>query len=229
MLFHSASLAISQLLSKPFRKVFWRSLAYSVLLLIGVWFVLETVISTFLLPFLGPWPWVTTALVWLMGAGMFVGAGFMVAPVSALFAGIFLDDIAKEVEATHYPDDPPGREMQTMDALWLALKFTTLVIAANLLALMLVLLPGINFIIFFFLNGYLLGREYFQFAALRFMDENDAKTLRQANEGNIFLAGLMIAGFLAVPLLNLATPIFAAAIMVHVYKNARPAGVIHPI
>ena len=214
-------MAVTQLFSRPFRNVFWKSIGYTILLLIAGWLLLESAISTLLLPYLGSWPWVATALVWLTGAGMFIGAGFLIAPVSALFAGIFLDDIAEEVEAKYYPDDPPGREMPIAASIWLAAKFTMLVIIANLIALLLVLLPGINLIIFFFLNGYLLGREYFQFAAMRFASEEDVRRLRQANEGTIFLGGMIIAGFMAVPVLNLATPIFAATLMVHIHKHCR--------
>ena len=221
MLLKSAQLAIIQLFSKPFRKVLWRSIGYTILLLVVAWFIIESVVSTILLPYLGPWPWVATAMVWLLGTGMFVGAGFLIAPVSAMFAGIFLDDVALEVESKHYPNDPPGRELPISAAVWLAAKFTVLVIIANLLALLLVLLPGINMMIFFFLNGFLLGREFFQFAAMRFADEEDVLALRKANEGVIFLGGMVIAGFMAVPLLNLATPIFAAALMVHIHKHCR--------
>jgi len=224
LLLQNARLALSQLFSKPFRKVLWSSIGYTILLLIGAWFLLESAISTLLLPFLGPWPWVATAMIWLMGTGMFIGAGFLIAPGSAIFAGIFLDDIAAQVEVRYYGDEPPGRDLPLGSALWLAIKFTILVVISNLIALMLVLLPGINFIIFFFLNGYLLGREYFQFAAMRFLNEEDAKALRAANEGNIFLGGLIIAGFMTIPLVNLATPVFAAAFMVHVYKTTRQSG-----
>ncbi|MCP4183984.1 MAG: sulfate transporter family protein [Hyphomicrobiales bacterium] len=217
----SSRLAISQLFSRPFRKVFWRSIGYTILLLVIAWFILESVVSTILLPYLGPWPWVATAMVWLLGTGMFIGAGFLIAPVSAMFAGIFLDDVAQEVEAKYYPGDPSGRELPISAAVWLAAKFTVLVIIANLIALLLVLLPGINMMIFFFLNGFLLGREYFQFAAMRFAGEEEVWALRKANEGLIFLGGMIIAGFMAIPILNLATPIFAAALMVHIHKQCR--------
>jgi len=231
LLLQSARLAISQLFSQPFRKVFWRSIGYTLLLLVIAWFMLESAVSTILLPYLGAWPWVATAMVWLLGTGMFIGAGFLIAPVSAMFAGIFLDDIALEVETKHYPGDPPGRELPVSAAVWLAAKFTVLVIFANLLALLLVLLPGINMMIFFLLNGFLLGREFFQFAAMRFASEDEVRALRKANEGVIFLGGMIIAGFMAIPLLNLATPIFAAALMVHVHKSCRskyPQPVTHP-
>lgn len=189
-----------------------------------MWFALEALFSSFLVPYLGQYSWgawAATAAIWFTGFGMVVGAGYLIAPVSAIFAGLFLDNVAKEVEEVHYPEDEPGTELPLSVSLWLALKFTLLVVIANLIALMLVLLPGINFLVFFFLNGYLLGREYFQFAAMRFHSEKQAKAMRQANEGNVFFGGMVIAGFMSIPLLNLATPLFAAALMVHVYKNAK--------
>jgi CysZ protein len=166
---------------------------------------------------------VTTALVWMTGAGLFVGALFLIAPVTAIFAGLFLDDIAAAVEGTHYPDDPPGQPMAILPSIVLSLKFLVVVAAANLVALLLVLLPGINFAVFFLVNGYLLGREYFTFAAMRLRSEAEANRLRRRNGTPIFLAGLIIAGFMAIPLLNLLTPAFAAAVMVHLHKRIAAA------
>ncbi|MEM7464367.1 MAG: sulfate transporter family protein [Pseudomonadota bacterium] len=218
MIIQSARMAISQLFDKSFRSVLWKSLGMTIVLLILVWFILEALVSTFLTPVLGPWPWVATAIVWLMGAGMFIGAAFLIGPVSALFAGLFLDEIAEQVEERYYPDDREGTAMALVPSMILAVKFTLFVLAANLIALMLVLLPGINFAIFFFVNALLLGREYFQFSAMRFRSEADAIALRREHGLEIFLSGLVIAGFMAVPLLNLLTPLFATAMMVHVHK-----------
>ena len=91
-------------------------------------------------------------------------------------------------------------------------------IAGNIVALILLLIPGVNIIAFFIVNGYLLGREFFEFAAMRFRSEAEAKALRRRHAGTVFLAGLVIAAFLAVPVLNLLTPLFAAAMMVHLHK-----------
>lgn len=218
MILESARLAARQLFEPEFRKVLWKSVGLTLLLLVVAWIALEAVVSTFLTPFLGPWPWVATAVVWLMGAGMFVGAIFLIAPVSAVFAGIFLDDVAEVVEARHYPGDRPGVAMPIIPSIFLAAKFLLVVALANIVALLLVLLPGINFAIFFLVNAYLIGREYFQFAAMRFRGEDDANALRREHGMRIFLAGLVITGFMAVPILNLATPIFATLMMVHLHK-----------
>lgn len=218
MIIQSARLAASQLLEPRFRRIVWKSLGLTVLMFVGMWLGVDLAVSTFLTPLLGPWPWVTTLVVWLFGAGMVVGAGFLLAPVTAIFAGLFLDDVAEEIEENHYPQDESGKALPIAVSIWLAIKFTALVIGANLIALLLVLLPGINFAIFFLLNGYLLGREYFQFAAMRFHREKDAAALRKRHSLEVFLSGLVIAGFMAIPILNLFTPIFAAIMMVHVHK-----------
>ena len=83
---------------------------------------------------------------------------------------------------------------------------------------MLLLVPGINLMAFFLVNGYLLGREYFEFAAMRFRSPQEAKALRRQHRGVIFFAGLLIALMLSVPILNFLTPLFAASMMVHIHK-----------
>ncbi len=224
LIIDSAHLAISQLLSTRFRTVLWKSLGLTIALLIGLWFAADAAVSMLLLPYLGGNSWLASILPWLLGAGLVVGLGFLIAPVTSIFGGLFIDDIAREVEQKHYPNDPPGQPLAMSQATWIALKFTALVISTNLLALLLLLIPGVNLIIFFVANGYLLGREYFQFAALRFLSLNDSEALRQQNAGTIFAAGLLIAGFLAIPLLNLLTPMFATALMVHLFKKVQRRG-----
>ncbi len=218
MILQAARLAAGQLFAPEFRSVLLKSLGLTILLLIVAWIGLEALVSTFLTPLLGPWPWVTTTVLWLLGAGLFIGLGFLIGPVTAAFAGIFLDDVALKVETANYPADRPGAPMPMLASMVMAAKFTLVVIAANLLALALVLLPFVNVAIFFFVNAWLLAREYFQFAAMRFRGEADANALRQKYSLEIFLSGLVIAGFMAVPILNLLTPLFATAMMVHVHK-----------
>ena len=218
MVIEAARLAAAEMFKPRFRAILLKSIGLTVLLFIGGWIALEALVSTFLFPVLGPWPWLTMAIAWLMGAGVLVGAGFLLAPVTALIAGLFLDDIAEHVETTHYAVHGPGHAAPLLESIWLAIRFTAFVIAANLVALLLVLLPGVNVAIFYLLNGYLLGREYFTFAAMRFRPEAEAASMRRANSLQVFLAGLVIAGFMSIPLLTLATPVFAAVLMVHLHK-----------
>jgi uncharacterized protein involved in cysteine biosynthesis len=71
----------------------------------------------------------------------------------------------------------------------------------------------------FLANAYLLSREYFLLAAMRFRPPAEAKAMRRAHRTSIFLAGLIIAMFVSIPIVNLATPLFAMAMMVHMHKR----------
>jgi len=214
----SARKAVRGLTSAKSRAVVFKSFGLTVLLFFGLWFVLNNLLTSYIVPFIEGWSWIVAILVWVLGAGVFVAAGFLLAPVTALFAGLFLDEVADHVERVQYPEDAPGKAVSMVPALLLAGKFGLLVIGANLLALMLVWFAGFGVIIFFLLNGYLLGREYFQFAAQRFRSEEEAAALRKTFSLEVFLAGLIIAVFMSVPLLNLFTPVFASALMVHMHK-----------
>ncbi len=106
-----------------------------------------------------------------------------------------------------------------MDAILYTIQFLGVVILVNLVVLILIPFLGLGIPLFFVANGYLLGREYFEQAALRFRTKAEVKELRARHGAKIFMSGLLIAGFVAVPLLNLLTPLFATALMVHVHKR----------
>ena len=103
-----------------------------------------------------------------------------------------------------------------MSALWLSVKFAAVALAVNAAALLLLLVPGINAAAFFGANAYLSGRGYFELAAARHVPFAEVRRLRKANELRLFSAGLVVAALLAVPLLNLLTPLFATAFMVRI-------------
>ncbi len=226
MILAAARAAFGQLFSPQFRSVFLKTLGLTLLALVAVWFGLKELFEWLalpwldaLLPGLSGWAgWLGFIAAIVAGIGLALGLAVLIAPVTAIVAGLFLDDIAETVERTDYPLDPPGKAVPALRSFVLALKFLAIVIAGNLIALLLLLVPGINIAAFFLVNGYLLGREFFEFAAMRFRPEAEAKALRARNAGAVFLAGLVIAAFLAVPLLNLLTPLFAAAMMVHLHK-----------
>jgi CysZ protein len=217
----AAGQAFQELFTPPFRAVLWKCVGFTIALLVLLIVGIEWTFSHFV-----QWPgWIEKTIEWLGGLALVVGSIFLIPPVSSLIAGLYLDDIAAEVERTVYPSDPPGKELATLPAIGLALKFFFIVLAVNLLALFLLLIPGINLIAFYVGNGYLLGREYFELAAMRHMPPAEAKQLRKANRMTVLLCGLIIAGLASVPILNLITPLFATAFMVRIFKGlARTSG-----
>jgi CysZ protein len=218
----AAGQAFNELFTPPFRAVLFKCVAFTIGLLVLLIVGVEWTFSHFV-----QWPdWIETAIQWLGGFALVVGSIFLIPPVTSLIAGLYLDDIAAQVERTNFPADPVGRELPTVQAIWLALKFFFVVLLVNIVALFLLLIPGVNLIAFYVGNGYLLGREYFELAAMRHMAPADAKSLRKANRHTVFLCGLIIAGLASVPILNLVTPLFATAFMVRIYKGlARRDGV----
>jgi CysZ protein len=226
MILEAARAGIGNLFDREMRPVFFKTLGLTILALIAFWFGLKEVFDWLampwidaLLPGLPSWAgWLGVAAAIIAGIGLALGLALLIAPATAIVAGLFLDDVAVIVERSDYPNDPPGNAVPALQAFVLSLKFFGVVILGNIVALLLLLIPGINIAAFFLVNGYLLGREFFEFAAMRFRSEPEAKALRRQHAGTVFLAGLVIAGFLAVPLLNLLTPLFAASMMVHLHK-----------
>ena len=164
-----------------------------------------------------------SALAWVLsvmaGLGIITGALFLMPAVTAFVGSFFVDEIAEVVEREYYPADPPGRALPFFRALIEGLKFAALALLVYLCALPFVLFAGLGIIILFLANSYLLGREYFELAAMRFRPPHEAKSMRKSNAVYLFLAGMFIAAFVSIPIVNLATPIFAMAFMVHVHKK----------
>lgn len=210
--------AFAQTFSPPLRRILLKAIAAAVLLLLVLGVILQSVIARMASL---PQPF-ETALAIATGLGLIVGAIYLMGPISSLIAALFLDEVAEEVERTSFPADPVGRALPVAQSIVLSVKFFGVVLFINFLALLMLLVPGINIAAFFIANGYLLGREYFELAAMRFHPVAEAKALRRENSVRVFLAGLAIACVVVVPILNLITPIFATALMVRVHKRLTP-------
>jgi CysZ protein len=166
---------------------------------------------------------VWSSLAWVLsvlaGLGIITGALFLMPAVTAFVGSFFVDEIAEVVEREHYPAEPPGRALPFFLALIEGIKFAALALLIYLGALPFILFAGLGVVILFVANAYLLGREYFELAAMRFRLPNEAKAMRKANSVYLFIAGMFVAAFVSIPIVNLATPIFAMAFMVHVHKK----------
>lgn len=228
MIITAARNALGEIFDPAMRRVFWKSIGLTILALIIVWNLIKVFVEAFAIPFVSGWFAAISFPAWSGGIGIFAaiaagiglaaGLAFLIGPVSAAIAGLFLDDVADHVEAQDYPEDPPGQAMPLGQSIVMSLRFFLIVVLGNLFALLLLLVPGVNFIAFFAVNGYLLGREYFEFAALRHHDAATVRRLRSQHSGTVIMGGLVIAGFLAIPLVNLLTPLFGGALMVHLHK-----------
>lgn len=223
--------ALSQMVSPPFRGVLLKSAGLALLFLavsaVGLFQLLDWLGGEGLARMegtIGPASQGAIAVLgWIvafaLGLGLFAGAIFLMPAVTALVAGIFADDIAAEVERTYYPGDPPGVPVPLSYAVIEGIKTALLALLIYLICLPFLLFAGIGAVVFFVATAYLLGREYFLIAALRLHPIPAAKALWRENRWEIVLAGLLIAAFVLIPIVNLATPLFGTAYMVHMHKR----------
>lgn len=223
--------AVSQMFTPALRRVLLKA--------VGLALIVIAIIGIFLHRLLAAWAetgatwaeqtsgfaphvaWATLAwmLSFVAGLGIITGALFLMPAVTAFVGSFFVDEVADAVERTYYPAQAPGRALPFFRALIEGIKIAALAILVYVFALPFVLLAGLGIIILFLANSYLLGREYFELAAMRFRPPHEARTIRKANAAYVFLAGMVVAIFVSIPIVNLATPIFAMAFMVHVHKR----------
>lgn len=223
--------ALVQMFSPPFRGVLLKAaglaLAVIVLLAIGLHRLLVWLASAgahwaeTMFGISAPAP--ISIVLWVLsiaaGIGIIVGSVFLMPAVTALVGSFFVDDIALEVERVHYPADPVGTPLPLALAFVEGAKTALIAVLVYIIAVPFLLFAGAGVIIFFLASAYLLGREYFELAAMRHRPVAQAKQLRRDHQNTVFLAGILIAAFVSIPVVNLATPLFAMALMVHVHHR----------
>jgi uncharacterized protein involved in cysteine biosynthesis len=232
--------ALSQILSPPMRSILWRSIGLALVLIAVLAIGLQRLLSWFATSgegwaeaMLGPNSHTPlNALAWILSIaaglgvvfGVVFGAVFLMPAITSLVASFFVDEVADHVETEYYPAERPGAALPLGIAMTEGVKTALLTILVYLIALPFVFFAGIGFIAFFIATAWLLGREYFELAAMRFRSPAEAKAMRRDNAAIIFTAGLIIAAFVSIPLLNLATPLFGMAFMVHMHKRLSGPG-----
>jgi uncharacterized protein involved in cysteine biosynthesis len=208
--------ALGDLGDKSFRRVLVKALGLTLVLLAALGYGVFSGLDA-LMPHLSGW--LKSAAEILASLGLVVLSIFLAMPVAALFASLFLDDVVTAVERKHYAQAPKAEGASIVAQIWAGLVFALAVIALNLLALPLYLLPLANILLFVFLNGYLIGREYFELVALRRVGMHAARALRRENRWAVLGAGTIIALALSVPIVNLLAPLFGAALMAHLFHG----------
>ena len=226
MIFDDFFKAIGQMPDPRFRRVLWLGIMLTIALLVGayaliLWFISATTSEGIEIPGVdGPVTWIGDLLGWGSLAIMLVLSVFLMVPVASAITSLFLDDVAQAVEDKHYPHLKPVPRVPFFDGLRDTVNFLGVLIGANILAIFAYMaLPFLSFAIFYGLNGYLLGREYFQVVAMRRLGRQGAKDLRKQHKGQIWMAGCLMAVPLSIPLINLVIPILGAATFTHLFHR----------
>lgn len=217
--------ALGQLGDPRFRSVLWRGLGLTVALLVAVYVLALNAIRAFVpdqvtLPWIGPVGGIDTALSWGSIPLMLAASVFLMVPVASAFTGFFLEDVADAVEDRHYPALPAPVAAPFLTMLLDSAVFLGVLVLANLLALAVYPFAGpLAPVVFWAVNGYLLGREYFTMVAMRRLGRSGAIALRRRHGAEIWLAGTLMAAPLSVPLVNLLIPVLGAATFTHLFHR----------
>jgi uncharacterized protein involved in cysteine biosynthesis len=220
--------ALAQIGDRRFRAVLWKSLGLTLVALIlvfwavmlGLGWVLPETVS---LPWIGEVGFVDNLVSWAAVGLMLVLSVVLMVPAAAAVVGFFLDDVAEAVEARHYPALPPAKALGLARQVGDALRFLALVVVVNLAAVVVYLaVPPLAPFAFWTVNGFLLGREYFQLVALRRVDRREAAALWRRHFWRIWLVGTALAVPLSVPVLSLVVPMLGVAVFVHQFQRLAP-------
>jgi uncharacterized protein involved in cysteine biosynthesis len=225
MIFSDFAKALAQMGDPRFRRVLFIGIGLTVALLfvfyaLFLWAMQGMTGDSVTIPGIGPVGWLGDLLSWGSLLVVIFLSSFLMVPVASSITSLFLDDVAQAVEDKHYPHLPVPPRVSFSDGLRDTLSFLGLLIGANIVALFLyVVLPIFTPFIFYGLNGFLLGREYFQLAAMRREGREGARRLWSANRITIWAAGVLMALPLSIPLLNLVIPVLGAATFTHLYHR----------
>lgn len=161
--------------------------------------------------------WLDVILDWTAGLGTVVLAWILFPTLLPLVASIFLEQIAGRIERQEYGlEDPPSLPVsQEMVA---GAKFAGISLSLNLASLPLYFIPPLIPVVYYGLNSYLLGREFFESVAGRHIGRKAANALRREHRLLVLFSGLMIALCATIPLATLIAPFVGVAVAVHLVQ-----------
>ena len=220
-------LSVGQLGDRPMVMVFLKSLAVTVVLLalfgVALWYGAQSLVTWMgASAQTGGWVGVATVLLWL-------GAAFLLFRVIAVAViGIVADDVVAAVEARHYPealeearDVPFGRSVAM--GLGSAGRLILINLAVSPLYLLLLITGVGTALLFFIVNGWLLGQDLSEMVAARHVPRGGMKNWRGPSGFQRFALGLAGTALFLIPILNLFAPVLGAAMATHLFHGRRRA------
>lgn len=224
--------SVAQFDDPKFRRVLWRGLGLTIVLLIAACLLVnfginQLLSSAWAANLIGDQSWLG-ALINIGGVLFTIALSiWLMVPVTSAIIALFLDEVAQAVEARHYPHLPKQTATKLQDQILVGIRFLGILLLANIGALILsMIVPLLAPFVFWATNGYLMVREYFQMAAMRRMPRAQAQELFQRHQGSIWTAGILMAIPMSIPLVGLFIPILGAATFTHQFERLRalPSG-----
>jgi len=158
-------------------------------------------------------------LSWLGAFGSGVFAWFLFPAITPIIVNFFDTRIVGIIENHDYPNARKVQQPPFVNEFMHDVKFTAKALLLNMVALPFYLIPVFNLLLFYGLNGYLLGREFFVMVARQHMPIENAITLHKNHGRIVSLAGTSLAIAATIPIINLFAPIWGIALMTHLFHR----------
>ena len=172
--------------------------------------------------------WLAAIANWLTGFALVLLLWLLFPSLILLVMSLFLDRVLVAVEARYYPSLPPPQGLNWTETVQGAMGSLIALIGLNILLIPLyigmLIVPPLAFLVGVLINGYFLGREYFEMVAWRRMGLAEARQLWRTRRGIWYRSGVVIGLVSIIPGLNLVAPIVAAAFMSHLILPELPGG-----
>lgn len=218
-MFSALSRAFAQLPRPEMRGPLVRSVAWACLVFLLLWWGLAVLIHHQLAAG-GRWVEILAGVLGTFAAPVLTWLLFP--SVVLMILGFYSEAIIRAVERRYYPNLATPSKSRQVAHLWSGVRLALIGLVLNIVALPFYLLfPGLNLVLFLGLNGYLLGREYFDVVALRRVDWRVAQRLWREHRVTFILSGVVVAGLFALPFVNLVAPIIGLAAAVHLVERLR--------
>lgn len=211
-------LALGDAFAPEQRRSLLLSLGLAFVLLAGLWIAAAALLAG---AHVSGFQWLDTVIDVLGSAAALFIAWMLFPATTMLVLGFFLDRVATAIERAHYPGMPPARQIGIGEAITSGFQLVVLALALNLVALPLYLVPVVNLIVYYGLNGYLVGREYFETIAQRRLERDGVRAMWRRHRGKLILAGIIIALLLSIPLFNFIAPLVGVAFVLHLFERLR--------
>ena len=223
-MFSELKKAIKDVFSNKIKDLIWKSVLLALLVFVLLFFGFSYAMSFIELTDMPK----VQKTVEILGYIVFFIMSLMLFPsVLTLISGFFIDSIvdrtAKENNIRTLRNVPLSESLAISGIL--AIKGVAVSTALIPVTMLLSWIPFVNFLpvlLYYGMNGRLLAKEYFFAIALRYMDKTQAEELFNRYRSYWIKAGVIIAAFMTIPLINTISPLVAMTFMQRLFMKKNP-------
>jgi CysZ protein len=212
--------SILDLLEPDIRTILFKTVILSLFSIIMIVYMCWTLFNThqvFDIWLLGP------ILSWAWGLLALIFGALLLPPITIIIGSIYSDSIVDHIEKKYYPSRLGMRQIKLSELGFSISKNFCITITVNILLAPLYLIgtffPIISFLIFYSVNGYLIGKELFETVASRHLEMKDRYLLKKQNNSKVIIGGIIMVGISTIPILNLVAAVLGIVFMTHFFHS----------